>query len=249
MTQEPRLYNSVAPLGNVVAMVELILRVQNRTQGLPGMACYFGPSGLGKSTAAIYACNKFKAHLVQINSQCTRRYLVEQIMAELGLTAPRAMTIPRMVDAVSEYLGRTGEPLLIDEADTLVDRGMIEIARDIYEGSGVPVILIGEEDLPKKLELHERIHGRMLDWVGAQPATMDDVQHLAPIYCRGLTLDAPMLTAVLEASRNSIRRICNNLDRVREFAANKGLKSVTVADWGDQPFCAAAAPGNRRIKV
>lgn len=42
---------------------------------------------------------------------------------------------------------------------------MVEIARDIYEGSGSPVILIGEEHLPKKLEQWEHVHGRMLDWV------------------------------------------------------------------------------------
>ena len=38
MTQANGLYNSFAPLGNVAAMVELVMRLQNRTRGLPGMA-------------------------------------------------------------------------------------------------------------------------------------------------------------------------------------------------------------------
>lgn len=247
MTQEKQLYNSVATLGNVVSLVELVLRLQHRTTGLPGMATFFGPSGYGKTTAVIYAANKFGAAWVQVKSQWTRRYFVEMLMAELGLDRRRSMTIPSMVDAVGEEMGKRGIPLLIDEADILADRGMIEITRDIYESSGVPVILIGEETLPKKLERWERIHGRMLDWVGAQPGTLDDVRQLAAIYCPRIEVSVEFQETLLRESRHSIRRICNNLDRVREFASTRGMTSIGLRDWGGQSFCAAAAPAARRL--
>lgn len=247
MTQEHRLYNSVATLGNVVALVELVLRLQSRTCGLPGMATYSGYSGFGKTTAAIYACNKFGAHQVQVKSQWTRRYFCEALMAELGLEVRSSMTIPRMIDAVSESLARSGNPLIIDEADILVHRGMIEITRDIYEGSGVPVILIGEEMLPKKLEQFERIHGRMLDWVAAQPGTIDDVRQLVPIYCPKISLSEDAQEHVLREARNSIRRICNHLDRVREHAFTRGLREIDGAEIRRIQFSPADAPGPRRI--
>ncbi|WP_236549860.1 ATP-binding protein, partial [Profundibacterium mesophilum] len=82
---------------------------------------------------------------------------------------PPKGTVSEMVEAISAELAMSDAPLLIDEADMLVKRKMIEIVRDIYEGSGAPVILIGEELLPQKLQQWERIHGRMLDWVAAQP--------------------------------------------------------------------------------
>lgn len=249
MTQAPGLYNSFAPLGNVVAMVELVMRLQNRTPGLPGMATYYGRSGLGKTTAAIFAGHKFRAHHIELKSRWTPKHFCEQLMAELGLDAPKRMTVSKMIDAISEQLARTRRPLLIDEADYLLRHDMVEIARDIYEGSGSPVILIGEEHLPKKLEQWERVHGRMLDWVGAQPGTIDDVGHLAPLYAPGITVATDLKEAVLKASHNSIRRISNNLAKVAEFAANNGLASVGLKEWGNTPFAQVGAPNGRNYSV
>lgn len=249
MTQASGLYNSFAPLGNVVAMVELVMRLQNRTPGLPGMATYYGKSGLGKTTAAIFAGHKFKAHHVELKSRWTPKHFCEQVMAELGLDTPKRMTVSRMIDAISDQLARTRKPLMIDEADYLLRHDMVEIARDIYEGSGSPVILIGEEHLPKKLEQWERVHGRMLDWVGAQPGTPDDVSHLAPLYAPGIQITADLKAALLQASHNSIRRICKNLNDIREFAANSGLKTVGLTEWGDTPFAPVGAPNGRNYSV
>ncbi len=249
MTQAPGLYNSFAPLGNVVAMVELVMRLQNRTPGLPGMATYYGKSGLGKTTAAIWAGHKFRAHHVELKSRWTPKHFCEQVMAELGLDIGKRMTVSRMIDVIADQLAKTRRPLLIDEADYLLRHDMVEIARDFYEGSGAPVILIGEEHLPKKLEQYERVHGRMLDWVGAQPGTLDDVGHLAPLYAPDIDVAADLKVAILHASRNSIRRISSNLAKVREFAATNGLKAVGLAQWGDMDFVQASAPNGRNYAV
>lgn len=249
MTQAKALYNSFAPLGNVVAMVELVMRLQNRTPGLPGMATYYGKSGLGKTTAAIFAGNKFRAHHVELKSRWTPKHFCEQVMAELGLDPGKRMTVSRMIDAIAGELAKTRRPLLIDEADYLLRHDMVEIARDFYEGSGAPVILIGEEHLPKKLEAYERVHGRMLDWIGAQPGTLDDVGHLAPLYAPGITLTSEFQIKLLDASRNSIRRISANLAKVKEFAANNNLQAVGVTEWGDTPFVQASAPNGRNYAV
>lgn len=249
MTQAPGLYNSFAPLGNVVAMVELVMRLQNRTPGLPGMATYYGKSGLGKTTAAIFAGNKFQAHHVELKSRWTPRHLCEQLMAELGIDAGKRVTVSRMIDMIADQLGKTRRPLMIDEADYLFRHDMVEIARDIYEGSGAPVILIGEEHLPKKLEAYERVHGRMLDWVGAQPGSLDDVGNLAPIYAKGIEVGADLQEEILRASRNSIRRISSNLAKVKEFAATNGLRRVGLSEWGNTEFVQASAPSGRSYAV
>lgn len=249
MSQAKELYNSFAVLGNVVSMLELVMRLQDRAPGLPGMATYYGRSGLGKTSAAIFAGHKYKAHHIELKSTWTARHFCEQMMAEIGLEKPRRLSVAQMVDAISDQLGRTRRPLLIDEADYLLKRGMVEIARDIYEGSGVPVILIGEEHLPTALAQFERVHGRMLDWVGAQPGTIDDVNNLAPIYARGVTIAPTLQAAILTASQNSIRRICNNLARVREYAANSGLTDIDLTSWGTQSFVPTAAPTGRSYRV
>ena len=247
MTDQPILYNSVAPLRNVGAFVELVDRVQKRGIGLPGMATFYGPSGYGKSTAAIYAANKFNAYSVQVKSAWTAKKLCSSILQDLAL--PPARTVADMIDQISEEIARSGRPLLIDEADHLVARGMIEIVRDIYESSGSAIILIGEELLPQKLQKWERVHGRMLDWVGAQPGDVADVTHLARIYCADVELDADLKEHLLNVSNASIRRVCINLDRVREFARTNGAGRVTKKEWGQKDFFTGHAPAPRRISA
>jgi DNA transposition AAA+ family ATPase len=259
MTEDQSLYNNVAPLANVAALVTLIERVERRDYGLPGMATFYGPSGFGKSYGAIYAANRFDACLVQVKSSWRPRYLCTAILIELGVK-PKG-TVADLAARVSEELARSARPLLIDEADFLVERGMVELAREFHESSGSPVILIGEELLPQKLQAWERVHGRMLDWVAAQEGTLSDVRHLSDIYCRGVTLSDDLAQMVLERSARSIRRISVNLSRLREFAMMHGLTALTREDWakagaglytGEAPearrhLAIGAAPARRRV--
>lgn len=235
--------NSIAPLRNVAALRALIERIRNRSLALPGMGTFYGPSGFGKSSAAVHATTTFRAVTVQVKSVWTKKKLCEAICAELSIHP--AKTTGDMVDQISERLAITDQPLLIDEADFLVTKSMIEVVRDIYEGSGAPVILIGEENLPQKLRVWERVHGRMLEWVAAEPADISDVAHLAAIYAPGLTIERGLQDIVLMASQRSIRRICVNLDQIREYAALKGKDTVSVADWGTRGFFTGEAPVGR----
>ena len=244
MTQNQENINTVAPLRNVVAMVALIDRVMNRSHGLPGMAVFYGPSGFGKTSAGVYSGIKFQAITVQVKSVWTKKSLCEAILSEAGI-APEN-TISRQVDQISQHLALSGCPLLIDEADYLVKRGMIEIVRDIYEGSGSPVILIGEEVLPQKLRVWERVHGRILDWVAAEPGDLTDVGHLARIHAPDIELSADLRAKLLQASHGSMRRICVNLSRIREHAVIRGLKKVSLADWNGQ-FFTGVAPEIRKF--
>ena len=244
MTETKTLYNNVAPLQNVAALLALIKRVQDRPYGLPGMAVFYGPSGYGKSVAATYASNRFQAVTVQVKSVWTARYFCEAILGELAVKPQR--TIPYMVNQIAEELARTGRPLLIDETDNLIPRKMIELVRDVYESSGATIILIGEEELPQKLTQWERVHGRMLDWVAAKPAISEDVNHLAPIYCPGVQLDQELKDYLLKVSQHSVRRISVNLRMVHEFALEKALTKVRRADWGKAGFFTGEAPTPRR---
>lgn len=244
MTDEP--FSTVAPLRNVAALTALVDRVKNRSMSLPGMGTFYGPSGLGKTFAGIYATNKFGAVTVQLKSVWTKKTLTDAILTEMGL--PTGKSVSEAVDRISERLAISDAPLIIDEADYLVKRNMVEIVRDIYEGSGAAIILIGEELLPQKLCAWERVHGRMLDWVPAQPADLSDVGHLARIYARGLTIEPALQQRMLAASHGSIRRICVNLDRVREHAAREGLKSVGLTEWAGRDFFSGTAPIARKFE-
>ncbi|MDA8230377.1 MAG: ATP-binding protein [Magnetospirillum sp.] len=229
MTIDVSPVNTVAPLRNVALLADLVERVANRPSGLPGMGCFHGPSGYGKTFAAIYAANRHRAYHVQVKSVWTRKKLCLAVLLEMGVQP--AGTIPDMVDQIGQELSLSRRPLVIDEADFLVSKGMIEVVRDIYESSQGTVILIGEEQLPQKLKVWERVHGRMLDWVGAEPGTLADTRHLAKLYCRGVVTADDLQKELHEKSAGSVRRICVNWDRVREKAEAADIKEIDLATW------------------
>lgn len=244
MTQQGALYNSYAPIRNVAAFLTLLDTVTNRDPGNPGMATFYGPSGYGKSTAAIYAANTSRACLVQMKSVWTAKNLCRAILADMGIRP--AGTAADMVDQISEQLAITGTPLLIDEADVLVAKNMVEIVRDIYESSFAPVILIGEEMMPQKLRRWERVHGRMLRWLGAEPASERDFDLLAGMRAPGIEIDAAVRAALMAAAKGSVRRLCINLDLLREMAELNDLARIGAEDWGDRTFYTGEAPEPRR---
>jgi len=91
--------------------------------------------------------------------------------------------------------------------------------------------LIGEELLPGKLKQHERIHGRMFDWVPAEPGTIHDARHLAKLYCRGVGIADDLMGALHQKSTGSVRRISINLARVHELAQGADLAEIDLAGW------------------
>ncbi|SNS87337.1 AAA domain-containing protein [[Luteovulum] sphaeroides subsp. megalophilum] len=238
------LYDSVAPLRNVSALTSLVDRVRGRAFGLPGMATFYGPSGFGKSTAATYATNAFGACHIEVQPLWRSKQLLSGIAFELGLRPAR--TAADMFEQVARELSVHQRPLLIDEADRLIRDDMVEVVRGLYEASAVPVILIGEEELPTKLMKWERVHGRMLDWIAAQPAELADVTQLAAIYARDIEISDELKARLLDQSSGSLRRVSTNLAHVRETALAQGWSRVGLAEWGSRAFFRGEAPPPRR---
>lgn len=229
-------HGTIAPLRNVALFTELVERVLHRRDGLPGMACFSGFSGYGKTRAAAYATNKYRAYHVQMQSCWTRRTLCESIMLDMALAPEKSMRIDRMIAVIGKQLALSRRPLIIDEADYLMRNSAVELTMDMYEASGAPVILIGEEKLPEKLLRWERVHGRMLDWVQAQPASLGDARHLAKLYCPGIEIADDLIDAVHRESNGSARRIVVNLNGVREQAELGALKRIALGQFKGQLF-------------
>lgn len=235
---------TVAPLRNVMLLNALIHRVQKRDFDLPGLACFFGPSGYGKTKAAVWNAQETRAYWVEVKSTWSRKKFAESILRSMGITPGR--TIGDMVEQIGDQLSRSGRPLLIDEADLVAKDGMIGIIRDIYESSQGTVILIGEENLPQTLRRWERVHNRMLDWVAAQPADLREVGLLAAMKCPNITIAPEMQQLVLEKSGARARRIVVNLRQITEYADATGKGEITMADAPKITFFSGEAPSPRR---
>lgn len=244
MTQSMDLGNSIRPLRNVSALAALIRRLEDRAFGLPGMGTFYGPTGYGKTYAACHAAVALDAIHVSVQKLWTKKTLMTAILRELSIV-PRS-TMAEMMMQVNEGLAIAGRPLIIDEADYAIDRGMIEIIRDFHDGSSMPVVLIGMEMLPQKLRKWELVDGRMLAWTGAEPADLRDTRLLAQIYAEGIDIDDALLAKIVSVNRGSVRRISTDLAYVLEQSRQQGVARMTLDAWGDAPFLRGEAPAPRK---
>lgn len=236
---------TVAPLRNVMLLNALIQRVQTRDEDMPGMACFFGPSGYGKTKAAVWNAQHYGCYWVELKSTWTVKKMMTAIITSMRMTP--AGTVSDMVEQAAEELLKSGRPLLIDEADMLARDSFIKAIRDVYESSQGTIILIGEENLPQTLKRWERIHNRQLDWIPAQPADLREVGLLAQMKCPGLIVMPEVLQLVLDKSHARARRIVVNLRQVSEYALKTGRKEITVEDAAKITFFTGDAPAPRRI--
>ena len=243
MTQTMDLGNRSKPLPNVAGLASLIKRLQSRSFGLPGMGTFYGRTGLGKTYAACHAAVTMDAIHVSVQRLWTQRTLLEAVLRELSVVPKR--TGADMMMQVNEALAVAGRPLIIDEADYAIERGMIEIIRDMHDGSSMPVVLIGMELLPQKLRKWELVDGRMLAWTGAEPADLRDARLLAQVYAGGVEVDDALLERIVEVNKGSVRRISTDLAYVKEQSRAQGAQRMTLDDWGDAPFLRGEAPGPR----
>lgn len=234
----------IAPLGNLGLLAELIDRLQSRPQSAPGMACFFGHSGYGKSYSAYFVAQRTRAYYVEVGDSWTRKTLCQRILREITGSTHQA-SLPDMVDQITDELAQQQDrPLIIDEADYLIRKGMVDLVREIHDRSNAPVIWIGEEMLPAKLKKFERTDNRMYDMIAASPCSLDDARLLCKLNV-GAEIAEDLLQEIVTKSQGRTRRVDVNIQRVREFAKSRRLPKVNLAAWGSQPLLTGEVPRRR----
>ena len=233
--------SQTAQIHNLDLVRTAVERLVNRQATLPGFAVLYGPAGYGKTTALLAVANETRAYYVAMRSAWSRKTLLQKVLTEMGVKPTG--TIPDLLDQVCQQLAASGRPLMIDEFDfALRTDNMVELVRDIYEGSQATVILCGEELLPQKLKRWERFHSRVLSWVPAQPVSLTDARALAPIYAPGIDMADGLLDHLVGIAAGSVRRICVNLNGIADVAAVEGWKRVDREIWASRPLYTGEAP-------
>lgn len=234
----------IAPLTNVGLLSSAIDRTLQRPLGLPGLVVMYGKSGLGKSVSAAVAANRHRAYYVECRDTWTKKAFLLAILREMGLVPSR--TLSEMVDQVAEQLTLSSRPLLIDDAQYLLDKAVANVITDIYNASQGTIVLIGEERVPASLAKLERLHNRVLEWVPAQPATLDDLRTLAETTYPDLEIEDELLDDLRSKTRGCLRRAAVNLYRINTEAQAHGVNSFGMALWGNRGWFTGEAPAARR---
>lgn len=246
MSQCMTIGKRVQPLRNVGVLAQLIKKIQNRTFGLPNIGVFYSPPGYGKSFAAAFAATnpELNAIYICVEETWTRKFLLSQIVRELG-GVPRG-TVADIGMEAKERLAINGRPLLIDEADDVLSKGYTKTIKDLADGSQVPVILIGMEELIENIKKWPLVEKRTLHFAPALPANLRDARLLAEIYCEGVSVADDLLEHILTKNTGNARMTSTDLAHVKDQVVTWGVSSVSLKDWGDLPFPGGEAPAMRR---
>ncbi|MDT4806667.1 AAA domain protein [compost metagenome] len=237
--------NKIVPLTNVGLLANAIGRAMLRPAGLPGLVVKYGPSGYGKSVAAAFAANQHRAYYVECRDTWTKKAFLQAVLREMSILPAR--TLSEMVDQVAEQLSRSGRPLIVDDVQYLLDKAAANVLTDLYNASQGTIVLIGEERVPASLAKLERLHNRVLEWVPAQPATLDDLRDLAAATYPGLSIADELLEDLRRQTRGCLRRVAVNLYRVHTEAQAMGTDAVDLAVWGKRGWFTGEAPARRAV--
>ena len=229
--------NTIVPLTNVGLLAAAVESAANRPPELPGLVVMYGPSGYGKSLAAAYAANLHRAYYVECRESWTKKAFVVAVLREMGIIPMK--TLSEMVDQIAEQLSRSGRPLIVDDVQYVIDKAAANVLTDIYNASQGTLILIGEERVPASMARLERLHNRVLEWVPAQAASLDDVRALADKSYPDL------LQAVNDRVKGCLRRVAVNLYQIHSEATANGWQMVGLREWGEREIHTGQPPARR----
>ncbi|MBW8320889.1 MAG: ATP-binding protein, partial [Arenimonas sp.] len=184
--------------------------------------------------------NKTNAIYLEVFDYWSKRTFCEILLSELGIDRPRGTIATMMMQALRLLQDDPNRLMIIDEADKLVDKGMIELVRDIYKGARIPVLLVGEEQLPQKLARYERCENRVTAYGMANPSDLDDARALAKIYHPKLMFGDDLLVEVVRQTRGVASRIVTSLAEIGQFARANGLAQVALTDYTGSYFTGQA---------
>lgn len=226
----------LAAVKNVARFLTLVQSLIQRQEGLPGIGVFHGYSGLGKTYASIYAQNMTNALRLEVGDSWTKVKFLQNLLREAGVEPGKSTIADLTEKAINALADDWTRPLFIDEADKLADKGMLELVREIHEHSQVPVLLIGEELLPEKLEKVERVHNRVLDWVPAEPCDHADARLLAKLVCPSITISDELIDLIVDKTKGRARRLVVNFNKMAEHARNYRENELTCRSFGEDFF-------------
>jgi hypothetical protein len=236
----------IAPVKNIKRLKTLGLTLKEQPDSLPGIAVCYGESGIGKSTGLTWLCTtELDACYVRALAVWTPKSLLHTIATELDV-APASSndeTLRRIVNA----LAQSGRPLVIDEADYVVDNTkLLNTLRDLHDLSTMPLILVGMADFVKKLRARrdqKQFAQRVAEELEFKPLDRDDMRVLADTVVEGVEIEDDLIALLLEQTAGITREASIGLAKIERQAKRMNLKKFGAKHWGDKPLHLLSAAG------
>lgn len=229
--------HDIVEVKNVIRSLECLDNLQARSVITPGIGLMHGPSGFGKTTTLCWLINQLgsmNAIYVRCYATDTPSSFLARIVAELG--SDMLYPLRRSVDFIVERMNERQLPLFIDEADHIVGQAKtMETIRDLYDATEQPVVLVGMEEIARRISHRKQLFNRISEWVEFKPADLDDVHLFAEQLLEdGVSVGEDLLDYIRKRSGGEVRRILTALEKIERVALANELDHIDRESWGDR---------------
>lgn len=208
---------------NVKNFCSVLNNIQNRPDGVPGMALIYGEPGLGKTKTTIWWAVNNGAILISAKNSMSPRWLLEELVLELGET-PMFKTSDLFNQAVRQLINLP-RTIIVDEIDYLAANNMaIETLRDLHDRTAVPIVMVGMGLVDKKLSRYKHLYDRFSEILKFQPFDYEDVKMLINELSEvKLSEDA---IALIFNNANRFRQIVKFINKAESIAKTNELSEI-----------------------
>jgi len=219
----------IVPVKNVARLAEAGNALIERPLGMPGMGLVDGHTGYGKTTAVTWFVTRCHGVFIRAMATSSPLSLLGSILRELDIE-PRG-SCAEMVERIVGKLAETRRPLLVDEADYLVEqRRLVDTLRDIHDLATVPVVMIGMAGIQRKIAAREQLSGRIAQRVQFYPLDLDDARLMARELCE-VSVEDDLVEQIHAKAAGSTRLLVVGLSAVEDLAKTRGKNKIGTSDW------------------
>ena len=212
---------------NVKAVSNLIRALKDRPQKTPGLGLIYGTNGRGKTEVVLWELAKNSRHFyVRVNAIMTAKTILAKLLFELG-EMPLYKTTD-MYDKLLEILAKQQYLFFIDEVDYCMHNiKALEVLRDIQDETGTIFVLVGMENVERKLRRYGHIRSRIMEVVKIQDLSVSDVEK-AIEELLDLTADEKVIEKIHELAKGSFRNLIVILNKVEKIAKLNKEKAIRL---------------------
>lgn len=205
--------------------------VRELPAGYPRMILVHGEPGLGKTTAVDRTHLRHGGVYMVASSTWSQRVFLEKLADRLGITVKARDRVSTILDTILAELERIEEGLIvIDEFDRIAHKTpVVELVREIYDISDVPVAMVGMGSIEKTLADIPQFPQRIGQRVRFKPLDMDDARNVATTLCE-VEITDDLLKALWKRAGGIIRLLVTELAGAEAQAKREGLESIGITD-------------------
>ena len=208
---------------NVKRFITMMNNLQNRAEGVPGMALVYGEPGLGKTQTINWWAFKNNAILVRCTQLMSARWLLSEILEEMGEIY--GYKISDCFKLVVRNLLVNPQIIIIDEVDYLtVDSRTVETLRDIHDKTNVPIVLVGMINAKSRLKKFNHLYDRLSEILKFEKFSKTDIKTIVQELSEVQMTECAI--RYIYTNLNRFRQIVKVINKAEIIAKANGLNSI-----------------------